>query len=63
MPFKSQAQEAFMYAKHPEIARKWSNEFGQPKKLPEYKPATSPLKEPKSPWMNMETTQPKKEIY
>lgn len=26
MPFKSQAQERFMFAKHPEIAKKWAME-------------------------------------
>lgn len=56
MPFQSKAQEAFLYAKHPDIAKKWQNEFGQPKKLPEYKPA----KEPKSPWLNMKTDKEKK---
>lgn len=26
MPFKSEAQRRFMYAKHPEIAKRWSRE-------------------------------------
>lgn len=35
MPFKSQAQRGFMYAKHPEIAKRWEKET--PKgKLPEH---------------------------
>ena len=26
MPFESEAQRRFMYAKHPEIAKKWAHE-------------------------------------
>lgn len=26
MPFKSQSQRAFMYAKHPKIAKRWEKE-------------------------------------
>jgi hypothetical protein len=29
MPFKSKAQMKYMYAKHPKIAKKWSEEYGQ----------------------------------
>ena len=36
MPFKSQAQKRFLYAKHPEIAKKWSNEFPGQTGLPEH---------------------------
>lgn len=28
MPFRSQAQRKFMWAKHPTIARKWTKEHG-----------------------------------
>lgn len=28
MPFKSEAQRRFMYAKHPDIAKRWSDEYG-----------------------------------
>lgn len=28
MPFRSKAQRAFMYAKHPAIARRWEDEYG-----------------------------------
>ena len=35
MPFKSVAQRRFMYAKHPEIAKKWSKEYPNQGKLPE----------------------------
>jgi hypothetical protein len=35
MPFKSQAQRAFMYAKHPAIAKRWSAEYPNQGKLPE----------------------------
>lgn len=33
MPFKSEAQRKFMYAKHPKIAKKWQKKTGK-KKLP-----------------------------
>ena len=32
MPFKSKAQEKFMWSKHPEIARKWTKEHGSLKR-------------------------------
>lgn len=35
MPFKSQAQRGFMYAKHPEIAKRWEKETHEGK-LPEH---------------------------
>lgn len=35
MPFKSQAQRRYMYARHPEIAKRWRNESGPQKGLPE----------------------------
>lgn len=28
MPFKSENQRRFLWAKHPEIARRWTNEHG-----------------------------------
>ena len=28
MPFKSTKQRSYMYANHPEIARRWSKEYG-----------------------------------
>ncbi len=34
MPFKSEAQRKFMYAKHPKIAKKWAKKYGNPKNLP-----------------------------
>lgn len=35
MPFKSKAQMAFMYAKHPNIAKRWSKEYPIKSSLPE----------------------------
>lgn len=35
MPFKSQAQRGYMYANHPEIARRWEEHTPKGKKLPE----------------------------
>jgi hypothetical protein len=32
MPFKSEKQRKFMYAQHPEIAKKWSKEEDKKKK-------------------------------
>ena len=37
MPFQSEAQRRFMYAKHPAIAKRWSDEYGTPDDLPEHK--------------------------
>ncbi len=37
MPFKSEAQKRFMFAKHPKIAKKWSKEYPDKGKLPEHK--------------------------
>lgn len=34
MPFKSQAQRKMMYAKHPEIAKRWEKETPKGKALP-----------------------------
>ena len=36
MPFKSSAQRRFMYARHPEIARRWSKEYPNQGNLPEH---------------------------
>lgn len=36
MPFKSEAQRRWMYANHPEMAKRWSEHTPKGKKLPEY---------------------------
>lgn len=36
MPFQSQAQRAYMYAKHPEIAQRWSAEYPHQTNLPQH---------------------------
>ena len=36
MPFKSAAQRAYMYANHPDIAKRWSAEYPNQGKLPEH---------------------------
>lgn len=28
MPFRSKKQRAFLYAKHPDIAKRWAKEYG-----------------------------------
>lgn len=43
MPFKSDAQRAFMYSQHPEIAKRWRKESGPQKDLPEHKTAKKAL--------------------
>lgn len=37
MPFQSEDQMRFMFAKHPEIAKRWAHKYGVPKKLPKKK--------------------------
>jgi hypothetical protein len=37
MPFQSEAQRRFLFANHPEIAKKWAHEFPGKKKLPKHK--------------------------
>lgn len=34
MPFKSEAQRRFLFAKHPDIAKRWADKYGTPKNLP-----------------------------
>lgn len=36
MPFKSQAQRAYMYIHHPAIAKRWSREYPNQGKLPKH---------------------------
>lgn len=36
MPFKSQAQKKFMFAKHKTIAKRWAHKYGVSKNLPEH---------------------------
>lgn len=35
MPFKSKSQMRFMYAKHPDIAKRWEDKYGISKTMPE----------------------------
>jgi len=35
MPFESEAQRRFMWAKHPDIARRWADKYGtKPRRVP-----------------------------
>lgn len=36
MPFKSDAQRKFLWANHPEIAKRWEDETPDDKKLPKH---------------------------
>lgn len=35
MPFRSEAQRKFLFAKKPAIAKKWAHKYGTPENLPE----------------------------
>jgi hypothetical protein len=37
VPFQSEAQRRFMWAKHPEIAKRWAHEYPGQKNLPMHK--------------------------
>lgn len=37
VPFQSEAQRRYLYAKHPDIAKRWQAEHGTPKNLPKHK--------------------------
>lgn len=37
MPFESEAQRRFMWAKHPEIAKRWAHEYPGQHDLPYHK--------------------------
>lgn len=37
MPFKSESQRRYLWAKHPKIAKKWAKEYPNQKKLPMHK--------------------------
>jgi len=37
MPFQSKSQRAFLYEKHPDIAKRWEKETPKGKKLPIHK--------------------------
>lgn len=36
MPFRSKAQERYLFAKRPDIAKRWLKQYGQPKRLPDH---------------------------
>lgn len=44
MPFKSKAQERFMFSQHPKIAKRWAKETPNIKKLPDKKTQIEILK-------------------
>lgn len=44
MPYQSKAQQRFMHYKHPEIAKRWDEEFSNQKELPEFKKKYKKLK-------------------
>jgi hypothetical protein len=47
MPFKSKSQQRFMFAKRPDIARRWVKKYGASKDLPEKKHGIKSLKRKK----------------
>ena len=38
MPFRSEAQRRYLWAKHPKLAREWSDKYGVPSNLPAHAP-------------------------
>ena len=46
MPFRSKAQERYLYANEPAVAKRWQKLYGQPEKLPEH--AKRKVKRPKT---------------
>lgn len=36
MPFKSKAQQRFMFKFHPDIAKRWARDYGVPGNLPSH---------------------------
>ena len=50
MPFKSEAQRRFMYARHPKVAERWRREYGPQRELPK-KLGKQP------PWVTMATAE------
>lgn len=46
MPFQSEAQRKYLWAKHPEIAKRWAHEYPESNKgLPEHKRKSKTLAE------------------
>jgi hypothetical protein len=45
MPFKSESQRRFMWARHPQIARRWAREYPNQKNLPEHSSKKADFKE------------------
>jgi hypothetical protein len=43
VPFRSKAQQRFMFSQHPDIARRWAADYGVPKNLPERKGSVAVL--------------------
>ena len=41
-PFQSDAQRRYLWAKHPEIAERWSKKYGSGKNLPRHKEKDRP---------------------
>lgn len=35
MPFKSKAQQRYLFSQEPAVAKKWAKKYGVPKNLPE----------------------------
>lgn len=54
IPFKSSAQRAFLYARHPEIAAKFERDTPKGKKLPKHVKGAKKSNKPRYPgeWLN-----------
>jgi hypothetical protein len=48
MPFKSQAQQGYLFSQKPKLAKKWADKYGVPKSLPQkVKPTQKKQPKPK----------------
>ena len=48
MPFKSKAQQGYLFSQKPKLAKEWADKYGVPKSLPQkVKPKSQPKSSPK----------------
>lgn len=44
MPFQSKSQQRYLFAKEPEVAKRWEDKYGIPKGLPQHAAKTTKTK-------------------
>ena len=47
MPFKSKAQQGYLFAKKPKLAKRWADKYGVPKNLPKKKDLNEKIRKAK----------------